>query len=309
MSENILHQYQNGNTNVTILNDGTKIREYGDINNVNIIHPESIDVKITNYCDMGCQYCHEQSTTDGKESNIKTLLDILKPLPQGVELAIGGGNPLSHTNLDYFLSVCKDRGHIVNLTVNQGHLKTYFPLIERYIKEDLIKGIGISLINNNYKYVKEIKKLTTNVVYHIINGLNNVNVIDELISLEKEIGGQPNNCKILILGYKNFGFGINYLTDNDSKIKESFYQWNIYLSQYLNKCTLSFDNLAIEQLNIKRFFTQEGWDKFYMGNDFSFTMYIDAVKEEFSPTSRTLEKRKSFDEINLLEYFQTFKGN
>jgi hypothetical protein len=49
-------------------------------------------------------------------------------------------------------------------------------------------------------------------------------------------------------------------------------------------------------------FTTEGWDKFYMGDDFCFTMYIDAVKQEYAPTSRDAN-RMSFDEISLTDYF------
>lgn len=77
----------------------------------------------------------------------------------------------------------------------------------------------------------------------------------------------------------------------------------MYLPQYLNKAVLSFDNLGIEQLNVKRFFTESGWNKFYMGDDFCFTMYIDAVKQEFAPTSRS-KFRKSFSEYTLEEFFE-----
>lgn len=56
----ILNQYINGNTLVTIYNDGTKIREYNKDPQPEF--PESIDLKITDYCDMGCPYCHESST-------------------------------------------------------------------------------------------------------------------------------------------------------------------------------------------------------------------------------------------------------
>jgi hypothetical protein len=66
---------------------------------------------------------------------------------------------------------------------------------------------------------------------------------------------------------------------------------------------VSFDNLGIEQLNVKRFFTGSGWNKFYMGNDFCFTMYIDAVKREFAPTSRS-KFRKSFETHTLEEFFE-----
>ena len=53
-----------------------------------------------------------------------------------------------------------------------------------------------------------------------------------------------------------------------------------YLS--LSFKVLSFDNLALEQLNIKKYVSPEDWKTHYMGDDGSFTMYIDLVKEEFA---------------------------
>ena len=77
----------------------------------------------------------------------------------------------------------------------------------------------------------------------------------------------------------------------------------MFLIKYIGKTILSFDNLAIEQLNIKRLFTDQGWNDFYMGDDFSFTMYIDAVKQEYAQTSRS-KKRTKFENCSLIEYFQ-----
>ena len=282
-------EYQNGNTTVTILRDGTKIREYENIPVIS--HPESIDVKITDYCDMGCAYCHESSTTAGIHADLTKLLDIISELPAGVELAIGGGNPLSHPNLVEFLQTLKSKGIIANLTINQGHLKSYNDLIIFLIKEDLVKGLGISITNNNFTYIKPLLKLTNNIVYHLIAGVNKIEVIDKLIEL--------GNCKVLILGYKLFGFGITY---HNEEVNTELKNWYKCLPNYIGKCTLSFDNLAIEQLRVKRLFTIDGWNKFYMGDDFCFTMYIDAVKQEYAPTSRSKD-RKSFNEYTLLNYF------
>lgn len=282
-------KYINGNTRVRILKDGTKIREYDDI--PEIVHPESIDVKITNYCDMGCAYCHESSTTSGIHGDLDKLLEVISELPAGVELAIGGGNPLSHPNLIYFLQKLKTKGIIANLTINQGHLKSYYDLIVFLIKDDLVKGIGISVTNNNFNYIKQLLKITDNIVYHLIAGVNKVEIIEKLIGL--------GNCKILILGYKLFGFGINF---HNKQVDFELKRWYKYLPKFIGKCTLSFDNLAIEQLKVKRLFTHEGWNKFYMGDDFSFTMYIDAVKQEYAPTSRS-NNRKSYNESSLINYF------
>jgi hypothetical protein len=282
-------KYQNGNTTVTIMNDGTKIREYE--NYPEILHPESIDVKITDYCDMGCAYCHESSTKKGIHGDLNKLIEVINELPPGVELAIGGGNPLSHPNLVEFLQVLKSKGIIANLTVNQGHLKTFQDMITFLIKDELIKGLGISITNNNFNYIKPLLKITDNIVYHIIAGVNKVDVIDKLIEL--------GNCKVLILGYKLFGFGVKF---HSKEVDAELKIWYKKLPSLIGKCTISFDNLAIEQLKVKRLFTHDGWNKFYMGDDFTFTMYIDAVKQEYAPTSRS-NKRKPFSEYSLLDFF------
>ena len=283
-------KYQNGNTFVSIHSDGTKVREYSGL--PSIVHPESIDVKITNYCDMGCSYCHESSTTSGVHGDLDKLLNILAGLPAGVELAIGGGNPLSHPGLVEFLQKLKDRGIIANLTVNQGHLKTYQGLLTYLVKEELVHGLGISITSNNFAYVKPLLELTKNIVYHLIAGVNKVEVVEKLMDLGE--------CKVLLLGYKLFGFGLRHHSDAvDSELK----RWYKALPSLLGKCTISFDNLAIEQLRVRRLLIHDGWAKFYMGDDFCFTMYIDAVKQEYAPTSRSND-RVSFSHCSLLEYFE-----
>lgn len=282
-------KYQNGNTTVTIMNDGTKIREYENV--PEILHPESLDIKITDYCKMGCKYCHESSTIKGLHADLDKLLDVIEELPAGVELAIGGGNPLSHPNLIPFLQKLKQKGLIANITINQGHLKTFQDMISYLIKDNLVKGVGISITSNNFKYIRPILEITDNVVYHLIAGVNKVEIIEKLILL--------GNCKVLVLGYKLFGFGVKF---HSKEVDTELKRWYKVLPKFINKCTLSFDNLAIKQLKIKRLFTHEGWNKFYMGDDFCFTMYIDAVKQQYAPTSRS-NKRKNFSECSLLEYF------
>jgi len=288
----ILVKYKNGNTDVTILKDGTKIREFEDFPQIE--HPESLDVKITNYCDLGCSYCHENSTTNGKHADLDMLFKTITYLPAGVELAIGGGNPLSHPNLLSFLNQAKDKGWICNMTVNQSHLLPYNKLINNLIDSELITGLGISIINTNFDIISELMQKTNNIVFHVISGVNNVKVISELIKL-------GNYCKVLILGYKTFGRGIKY---KSKAVEMNMKQWSMFLPNYFNKCTLSFDNLAIEQLKLKRFFSDKAWSTFYMGDDFTFTMYIDAVKQEFAPTSRSGKNRSKFSETTLFNYFK-----
>lgn len=44
-----------------------------------------------------------------------------------------------------------------------------------------------------------------------------------------------------------------------------------------------------------------------MGDDFKYTMYIDAVNEQYAPTSRSND-RKLFSELTLLEYFNKYRN-
>ena len=63
--------------------------------------------------------------------------------------------------------------------------------------------------------------------------------------------------------------------------------------------------MAVEQLNIKDLLLETEWNSYYMGQDFSHTMYVDAVNEEFAPTSRSpYSERCSWDSINILDYFK-----
>ena len=91
----ILAKYKNGNTKVIILEDGTKIRSYEGVPSP--IFPESIDCKLTNFCDLDCAFCHENSTTEGKHADLEKLKEILDPLPPGIELACLSGDTVVYT--------------------------------------------------------------------------------------------------------------------------------------------------------------------------------------------------------------------
>lgn len=270
--------YKNGNVNVVLKEDGTKYRFWKGTEF--IVHPESVDVKITDYCDAGCPFCHEKSTKAGIHGDEEYILKNLLSLPRGVEIAIGGGNPLSHPKLLNILGSLKNRGLIVNITVNQLHVEKNLGFLKFLLDSRLIYGLGVSLIPSlNGKGLKEVSDLSNNVVFHLIN---KVHTYEDFLNLKKEIFKPP---KILILGYKDFGRGKNF--------KNKVFGLNEVLDDIFNKTSVTlFDNLAIEQLNLKNRFDEEVWNQRYMGDEFTTSMFFDGVKKEFAPTS-TSEKRYS----------------
>ena len=163
----LLASYLNGNYVVRLYEDGTKIKDTKDDKFI-ASFPDSMDVKITNYCDLNCPMCHEISNTNGKEGNLNS--EFFSSLKKGVELAIGGGNPLSHKELIPFLKRMKERGIICNLTINEKHLLKDISLVKSLINDKLIYGLGVSLNEVNDKTI-EFAKNYKNTVFHIINGI------------------------------------------------------------------------------------------------------------------------------------------
>lgn len=147
----LLSSYVNGNYKVYIFDDGTKVRTTNDDSFISAF-PESIDLKITNRCDMGCPYCHENSTIDGVHGDILSLgfIDTLHPF---TEIAIGGGDPMSHPNLIPFLRKLKNRKIIANMTIHQSRFEKSIDVVRELVHEQLIHGIGISVVDANDSFI------------------------------------------------------------------------------------------------------------------------------------------------------------
>lgn len=270
----LLGRYKNGNFVTTILSDGTKIRETKDDEFIPSF-AENMDIKICNYCDMGCKFCHEGSTINGKFGNIlnEKFIDTLHPYQ---EVAIGGGDATSHPDLIPFLQKLKERKVIANMTVNQIHFEKKHELIKKLVDEKLIYGLGVSLVNPTKHFIELIKQYP-NAVIHVINGVLKPSDIKAL---------DNNNLKMLILGYKHLRRGNEYFEEeqNDIETKQQWLYENLeYIIQKFK--VVSFDNLAIEQLDVKRLLTQEEWNEFYMGDDGKVTYYVDMVERKFAQSS------------------------
>lgn len=266
----LLYRYQNGNTDVQLFSNGTKQRQY--IQTPLPVWPENIDVKITDYCDAGCSWCHERSTVRGQHADLKSTLDLLTQLPAGVEIAIGGGNPLSHPDLNNFLIDLKSHGIVANLTVNEFHFEKYKDQLIHYTNQDLIKGVGYS-----YNH-KPLNWAYPHAVYHVVIGVTPVKELDKII--------QKPDTKILLLGYKSFGRGIAYQKRYNEQVQNSIAEWYRHLPYILPRAHFSFDNLAIQQLNPQRvFLNKQDFDCLYMGDEGMFSMYMDAVTQTYAVCS------------------------
>lgn len=283
----LIGEYTNGNYTITIFDDGTKIRETIDPDATSFVaaFPECMDVKITNKCDKGCAYCHENSTPTGQHGDImnETFIDTLRPY---TELALGGGNVLEHPDLESFLIKLRQRSIIANITVNQDHFIQQEAFIKRLMDEKLVYGVGVSVTTLTESLLNRFTGYP-NIVLHIINGV---------IPMEDLRKMYDRNLKVLILGYKHFRRGVQFYDANvESRMAQMFEELPVAVKHF---AVMSFDNLALEQLSVRRLLSQQEWNNFYMGDDGKFTMYIDMVERQFARCSVATQRYTLRDSIH-----------
>ena len=299
--------YNNGNYNYGIdKKTGTKVRfdllkgfKYKPL------FPESVDIKITNYCKNKCEWCAESSSVKGKHADINSILPLFENT-KGIEIAIGGGCVLDHPDIEKLIEKLRVN-NLPSITINQKDIENSNYTIFETRKElfNKVCGIGVSVYNGYddhfFDYINSLSKtLKDKIVIHTILGVNTYEEITNIIN--------NNIDKILILGYKMKGRGNSYYVLNHAVLFNIDKFKNTILNLMKNdKLILAFDNLAVNQLNLKQIVNHNVWKKYFMGNDGEFSMYIDFVKNEYSLSSNCKHVYKLDVSSNLCEAFKNIR--
>lgn len=294
---NILGTYKNGNYNVTIYSDGTKVRE-NNLDNLTPAFAENCDITITHKCDGGCEFCYMGCTPGGRHGDILNY-KFLDTLHEYQEIAING-NDLSHPDLIPFLEKLKEKKVIANMTVNQIHFERCQDMIKDLIDKKLIYGLGVSLREPTDEFIALIKQYP-NAVIHTINGVT---------TLEDYKALAHNDLKILILGYKELQRGVEYMDSHHLSIAQAQSELYDMLGKIVKDGwfeVVSFDNLAIKQLDVKRLLNEEEWSEFFMGRDTEFTFYLDLVEGKFAGNSLAPEDERYDILDNIDDMFQKIR--
>nr|DAT71470.1 MAG TPA: hypothetical protein [Caudoviricetes sp.] len=291
-------KYTNGNASVWLdLRDGTRIIEYPDNEPLTLQTPLNIDIRVSTQCPYGynvetqkstCAFCHESALVSGVECHYGILQQVLMDakLPRGTEIALGV-NQITDDLMQFVKNLWK-LGLVVNITMNERYILQYG---DTRLKEMMpyVYGLGIS-----YRSLQGCLSLPDwiaeypHTVIHVINGIDDFDDVKELSVKYR---------KLLILGEKDFGFNRGKVDLNTPEHK----QWKSNIMQLTEIFDIvSFDNLGLQQLEIRGKITDEEYKSFYQGEH---SMYINAVEQYFAPSSRTRNNIKRFDETDLRSYF------
>ena len=295
MNKNILGSYKNGNYYVTLFEDGTKIR-FNNENYMRADRPESIDINISNKCDNGCAFCYQKCVPDGAIADFTSPL--FDSIPPYTEIALNGNGIFDDISFDTFLLKMSRKKVICNLTVHINDFIKHCSDLHYYIDHGWIHGIGVSINEPIGDGVISYLKQFPNIVIHVVAGV---------VPWETLVKLSNNGLKLLILGYKDYGRGTTYLENhnevraNINKLKERIG----YLYKHFK--VVSFDNLALEQLDIRNTVDEETWEKSYMGEDGSATFFIDAVANTYARSS--LSERIPIDVSDVNVLFKRIQNN
>lgn len=292
----LLAKYQNGNYTVRLYSDGTKIR-YNDLDNLTPEFAESMDVTITTVCsgvpgyDNGnlCEYCYLCCGPHGKHADLTN--PIFDTIHAGTEMAINA-NDLTHPGLEDFLIKMKNKGVFVNITINQKHLTPNIDKLKDWQDRELIWGIGVSLTNSaDPSFIDNISKLN-NVVVHVIDGCFTKEDIENL---------KGHDIKLLILGFKHKGRGVDYYNDHKEEVDNNIAFLRDHLLDYKQEFNgFGYDELACIDLDMRSKVGEEKWALYHMGNEGEFTYFYDSCSNKFAVSSMETTMYPALDSFDAM---------
>lgn len=271
----LLAKYQNGNYTVRLFDDGTKFR-INDLDNLTPSFAESIDLTVTEKCNGNCRWCYLNCTEDKPHADLTN--PILDTVHAGTEIAINA-NDMTHPGLEDFLIKMKDKGVFVNITINQKHLKQNVEKLRDWQNRKLVWGIGISLTDSTDSILWE--NGLKNTVIHVIDGCFSVTDLDNLAD---------HNIKLLILGFKHKGRGVEYYKSYKEEVDANINYLDKHLMENKDRFNgIGFDTLATIDLHIQEKVGPEKWALHNMGNEGEYTMFIDLVHNKYAISSMETE--------------------
>lgn len=246
--------------------------------------PELVDVKITNFCPFGCDYCYQDSTTEGRHADWDSLQSIIWALGEMevFEVAIGGGEPTMYPRFAELLNECQRHGIIPNFTTRSL----------AWLKDDAIRNAVAATTGRFafsadramdmyriYMAVEAAGLLRQHRSYNRLNfqyvmGSGGESEFKEVVKAAGKLG-----CDLTLLGFKEVGRGKGY----------RYWDYKNWLSvlqglrqvEYVPRVGID-TALAMES---KAQLANERFAPLVTFNEGAFSMYVDAVEMKMGPSS------------------------
>ena len=291
-SGNTVARDQNGWFTLFHRDSGAKFRvsfdQPTDFKPTKSVAPELVDIKITDWCDAGCSYCYQNSTTKGQHADFSYMQHLVYALEklEVFEVALGGGEPTKHPDFIKILKMFKDHSIVPNFTtrsedwLKDGSAKEIISMVgacavsinkaEDIIRfSDLAVAAGIKPTKMHFQYVMG------------ADADDNFKSIVETLNKLRDRDEDHREHQLTLLGFKTVGRG--------TKFKQFHYgNWMATAQGYMKAVSI---DTALAQQSIETLKDMKIPEYMYGVSEGDFSMYIDAVNHVAGPSSYCDEEK------------------
>lgn len=234
--------------------------------------PELVDMSIGNHCTTGCKYCYRGSLPGLGWASEAIIVELCRNLySMGTEeIALGGGDPMQHPEIDSIVSKVRATDSLKKLYVTTRELDWLSNAERVTLHSNHVTAWGVSVDNlsGTKRAIEAFKKAgvsRSRLTLQIVVGAVGEKVIREILSYLSKLD-YKDHPKILLLGYKNTGFGNQMVPKPVSPtILKGDSAWNVGIDTALAK-------------EWKSWLEVNAWKGSYHTQDGGFSCFIDAQK-------------------------------
>ena len=146
-------------------------------------YPKSVHLYVTNECNLDCEKCYYRSSSDPKKElsfeQIKILFEEWQKYGL-TSIAIGGGEPLLHPDIDRIVVLAREMGFFIAITTNGTILKPIVPN-RVHVSYDEVHPTwkNEKLIQKAINYYHELGCVIG--INHIVTNLENIEYIEHTL--------------------------------------------------------------------------------------------------------------------------------
>jgi hypothetical protein len=305
-----------GSSNVKVLNYGNSVWSMFDAASGNKLRfslnldvsehvskspvPELVDLKITDYCNFGCEWCYQSSTKNGIHAPKERIFQIVDKLVElgTFEIALGGGEPTQHPDFLEIIQYIRDRGIVPNFTtfsLNWIKNAEFSSAVKLFAG-----GVGLSVQTEKdlLKYSRKEHGRDYKVMLQHVLGASPVSETLKIIDFASE-----NFLPLLLLGYKDVGFGKSYTKYDYQDLPLLL---KLRLKDKYRWLSLSMDSALLNEIPEITSVLESPRELSVDASEGKFSMYIDAVEPRMARSSY-VEKNQmmDLDLTGLLDFWRT----
>jgi hypothetical protein len=274
-------------------NSGTKFRiSFEGDAAAKSLAPELVDLKITDFCDIGCPFCYQNSTPKGVHAEKNYLEMLLSSLGQMrvFEVAIGGGEPTMHPHFAELLKGCRHREITPNFTTKSTRWMDG-PDAAAIIERCGGFAYSIGATHEALAVFKRVAKLgdaaLAKLHFQYVMGSTELEDFASILNLAGTL-----HVPLTLLGYKQVGRGPAFKVHDYSL-------WGEIVAKERPRPRLSIDTaLAATSGQVLADLKVPSW--LYDVQEGKHSMYIDAVTKRIAPSSFCAQEQ--YVSIANLEY-------